>query len=146
MEWSTASGNGCSKAGPLPVARRTHAAVLVACILSWGALAYTWLAKPGWLFPSDPSASRTPAEREAELRFGVYLERERVLDFRATHHRLPVTLAEAGDVEEGVEYTVSGDSTFVVSAMVRDSLLTLNESQSADDFLKTTGITPSRAR
>lgn len=129
-----------------PVARRTHTAVLALCILSWGALAYTWLAKPAWLFPPDPAASRTPSEREARLRFGLYLERERVLEFRATHRRLPATLAEAGDVEEGIEYTVSGDSTFVVSAMVRDSLLTLNESQSADQLLKPVGIAAARPR
>ena len=130
----------------LPVARRTHAAVLVVCLLSWGALVYTWVAKPEWLFPRDQSASPSAAEREARLRFGMYLERERVLDFRATHHRLPASLADAGDVEEGIKYVASGDSTFVVSAVVRDSLLTLNESQSADELLKPTGITPSRAR
>lgn len=130
----------------LPVARRTHLLVLGLCILSWGALTYTWLAKPAWLFPQDQAAGLTPAEREARLRFGMYLERERVLDFRATHHRLPASLAEAGDVEEGIEYMVSGESTFVVSAMVRDSLLTLNESQSAEELLKPAGLTPSRPR
>ncbi len=130
----------------LPVARRTHVVVLVACILSWGALAYIWLARPEWLFPGNPAAGLAPAEREARLRFAIYLERERVLDFRASHHRLPSSLAEAGDVEAGVEYAVSGDSTFVVSAVVRDSLLTLNESQAADDLLKPAGLVPSRAR
>ncbi len=130
----------------LPVARRTHVAVLVVCLLSWGALVYTWLAKPAWLFPADPAASLTPGEREARLRFGMYLERERVLEFRATHHRLPASLAEAGDVEAGIEYAVRGDSTFVVSAMAGDILLTLDESQSADELLKPAGIAPSRAR
>jgi hypothetical protein len=130
----------------LPLARRTHPALIVICVLSWAALAYTWLGRPEWLFPGDPAANLSPAAREARLRFGMYLERERVLDYRASHHRLPGNLAEAGDVEEGIEYTVRGDSSFVVSALVRDSLLTLNESQNAEELLKPTGIRPSRAR
>lgn len=130
----------------LPMARRTHVLVLILCALSWFSLAYVWLARPQWLFPDDPTAALGPAEREARQRFAIYLERERVLDFRATHHRLPSSLAEAGDVEAGVDYAVSGDSTFVVSAMIRDSLLTLNESQAADDLLKPAGLSPSRPK
>ena len=76
----------------------------------------------------------------------MYLERERVLDYLSSHRRLPRSLAEAGDVEAGVEYTVSGESTFVVSAMVGDTLLTLNESQPADELLKPAGISPARPR
>lgn len=130
----------------LPMARRTHVLVIIVCVLSWGALAYVWLVRPPWLFPGDPAAALAPAEREARLRFAIYLERERVLDYRETHHRLPASLAEAGDVEDGVEYTVSGESTFVVSAMIRDSLLTLNESQAADDLLKPAGLSPAPPR
>lgn len=130
----------------LPPIRKTHAAVVLACVLCWGALAYTWLGKPEWLFPDDQSGRLTPSQQEARLRFAIYLERERVLDFRAIHRRLPASLAEAGDVEEGVEYLVSGDSTFVVSALVGDSLLTLNESERADQLLKPAGLAPSRAR
>jgi len=130
----------------LPVQRRTHVVVAAICVLSWGALAYTWIGKPAWLFPPDPSANRTPAELETQLRFGLYLSRERVLDYWTEHRRLPATLADAGDVETGIEYTISGDSSFVVSAMLGDSLLTLNESQPADDLLKPTGINPGRPR
>jgi hypothetical protein len=130
----------------LPVARRTHAAMIVVCVLAWGALAYTWLVQPEWLFPTNQSTALSPRERESRLRFAMYLERERVLDYLATHRRLPASLAEAGDVEEGVEYAVLGDSTFVVSATVRDSLLTLNESQPAEELLRPTGIAPSRPR
>jgi hypothetical protein len=130
----------------LPMARRTHTAVLVLCIVAWGTLAYVWLAKPDWLFPPDPASQLSPAERESRLRFGMFLERERVLDFRATHGRLPANLAEAGDVEEGIDYTATGESTFVVSATVRDSVLTLNESERADELLKQAGVAPSRPR
>lgn len=130
----------------LPLARRTHGIMLVVCVLAWGALAYVWLAKPAWLFPGDAAASLSPAEKETRLRFGMYLERERVLDFRKRYHRLPSALAEAGSVEAGIEYSKSGDSTFVVSAMVHDSLLTLNESQNADELLRPTGIRASNPR
>ena len=130
----------------LPQVRKTHAAVLIICAIAWGSLAYTWLAQPAWLFPDDQAGAISAAQRDDRLRFAIYLERERVLDFRATHRRLPATLAEAGDVEDGVEYVVSGDSTFVVSAMVGDSLITLNESESADQLLKPAGLTPSVGR
>jgi hypothetical protein len=49
-------------------------------------------------------------------------------------------------VEAGIDYAVRGDSTFVVSALVRDSVLTLDESQSADELLRPAGLKPSRAR
>lgn len=126
----------------LPLRRRTSLLVAALCVLTWGALAYTWFGKPAWLFPPDPAASRTAGELEAELRFALYLSRERILDYWAANRRLPATLAEAGDVEQGVEYTISGDSTFVVSVMLGDSLVTLNESQSAEELLKPTGIVP----
>lgn len=128
----------------LPVRRRTHIVVVVLCLLSWGALAYTWIGKPAWLFPADPAAGRSLAERESERRFALYLSRERILEYWTLNRRLPATLAEAGDVEPEVEYMISGDSTFVVTVMVGDSLLTLNESQSADELLKPTGLVPRR--
>ncbi|HEU5219850.1 MAG TPA: hypothetical protein VFU23_14415 [Gemmatimonadales bacterium] len=130
----------------LPLARRTHWVAIVLCVVAWGALAYIWIGRPAWLFGGDPAASPSRAEKETRIRFGLYLERERVLDYRASHHRLPGSLEEAGDVETGVDYAVTSDSTFVVSAMLRDSLITLNESQSADELLKPTGIAAARPR
>jgi hypothetical protein len=126
----------------VPQARRTGAIVVVLCVLAWGGLAYTWFAKPAWLFPPDPSKTVTPQQREAALRFGIYLERERVLLFLKRHGHLPKTLAEAGVVEEGVEYVVSGDSTFVVTGGIGNQQFRLNESESAEELLQGTGVKP----
>jgi hypothetical protein len=130
----------------LPTARRTPVVVAALGVLAWVALAYVWLAQPAWLFSAGAVSERTAAEQESDLRFGLYLSRERVLDFWEEHRRLPATLAEAGDVEAGVEYTVSGDSTFAVSVLLGDSLHTLNESQSALPLLEPTGIRPTPRR
>lgn len=127
-----------------PLARRTSLAIAVVCVFAWGGLAYTWIAKPAWLFPKDPWADMTPQAKEHELRFAIYLERERVLDFRKQNGRLPSTLAEAGPLEQGVEYVVTGDSTFVISGEINGVQLRLAENEPAEELLKPTGIKPSR--
>lgn len=124
--------------------RRTSVAVIVVCILAWGALGYTWLARPAWLFSADPALARTSTEKEATLRFGMYLETERVWDFVDKHQRLPVNLGEAGDVEEGVSYEITGDRAFVLTGTLGTTRLTLSSSDDVQAFLEMTGIKPAR--
>lgn len=122
--------------------RRTSAAIVVLCVVSWGWLGYTWLARPAWLFAPDQGTPRTAAEQEATLRFGMYLEAERVRDHLELNHRLPESLGEAGDLEEGVEYQITGDSTFVLTGAMGATSLRLASSDDIQEFLKPTGMKP----
>lgn len=122
--------------------RRNSVAIIALGVISWGWLGYTWLARPTWLFAPDQAVARTPAEQEATLRFGMYLERERVLDYRDLNHRLPLNLGEAGDIEQGVDYNITGDSSFVLTGTSGRSSLMLSSSDNVLGFLASTGIKP----
>lgn len=122
--------------------RRNSVAIILLCLISWGWLGYTWLARPAWLFAPNQDVARTPAEREVILRFGMYLEMERVRDYLDANHRLPITLTEAGDIEEGVEYAITGDSAFVLRGTAGTMTLRLSSTDNVQEFLKPTGMKP----
>lgn len=104
---------------------------LVAC---WAIIAWIWLARPAFLFgPAEPPPP-TPAMEEASLRFAMYLEHRRVEAYRATHGRLPATLAQVGPVEEGVDYQRM-ESGFVITGQRAGLTLRLTSVMSADSFL-----------
>ncbi len=127
-----------------PPPTRTSYAVTILCVVAWGWLGYAWLARPAWLFPQELAAVPTPAEAEATMRFGMYLELERVFDYRAAHGRLPGALGEAGDVEEGVDYMRTGDTTFVLTGQLSGRTLRLESTDSREEFLRPAGLSPSR--
>ena len=105
-----------------------------------GVLGYVWLGRPAWLYQIEPVPVVTPAHREATVRFGMYLQAERIRDFLHKNGRLPRDLAETGEVEEGVSYRKTGDTTFVVTAALDTVVLTLASDESAADFMKTANI------
>jgi hypothetical protein len=122
--------------------RRNSLAIIALGVISWGWLGYTWLFKPAWLFAPDQSIAQTPAEREATLRFGMYLESERVRDYFDANRRLPMDLGEAGDLEQGVDYSISGDSSFVLTGTLGTATLRLSSDDDVQEFLKPAGMKP----
>ena len=92
--------------------RRTGPWQWVVLAAMWGFLAYIWVGRPGWLF--QPALGGPAVDAEASLRFAMYLERQRVTEYHANHGRLPLTLEEAGDMEEGIGYERVSDSTFIL--------------------------------
>ena len=133
-----------AKARPAAPARprRSGIAIVLLAVLGWGGLGYIWVGKPAGLFPVDPALSRPPAEQEATLRFGMYLERERVHDYFDKHRRLPASLGDAGPVETGVEYAITGDSAFVLTGTMAGLTLQLSSSDAVQAFLEPTGMRP----
>jgi len=97
-------------------------------VLATLALVYVWGVRPGWLFSLDAIPAQTPEQEDASLRLGLYLQYHRVMDYRKATGRIPATLEAAGDVEEGVVYTVTGDSTFQLTASNERLSLQLNQS------------------
>ena len=119
---------------------RTHRLVPIVLVLGVGILGYIWLGKPAWLFEPDAPSVSTPAQQQATLRFGLYLQAERVREFLRENGRLPENLEETGEVEDGVSYRKTGDTTFVVTASLDTTVLTLSSTESAANFLKSTEI------
>jgi hypothetical protein len=120
--------------------RGTRPWVFLLLLVASGILGYVWLGRPTWLYPPDPSLSQSPAQREASLRFGIYLQSERVRAFRRDHGRLPHDLEETGEVEEGVAYRQTGDSTFLITGTDDSLTFTLSSEESPAKFLEPVGI------
>lgn len=67
------------------------------------ALTSILLTRPAWLFPRPPE--ETPVLREASLRVRMYVEIERIEQFRSANGHYPVSLLEAGGDTTGLSYT-----------------------------------------
>lgn len=104
-------------------------------VVAWAFVAYVWIARPAFLFEGPTPTETTASQREARLRYAVYLQRGRVAAYRTEHGRLPETLREAGPVEEGVEYERTSDSSYTVFGTVDGTVLRLSDRMSADSFL-----------
>lgn len=78
---------------------------------------YSYVARPAWVFGPDPA--RMPIEqRQAHVRYAMFLTAERVLAFRdSAGGVLPRTLHQAGAAWPGMTYGVEGD-VFTLHARV----------------------------
>lgn len=94
------------------------AAIAVPCL----ALAlFTAIARPEWVFGPNP-ATASPAQREAHIRFAMFLVAQRLYQHRdANQGQLPRSLLEIGEEWPGLIYTNLGGSTFELRSI--DSLV-----------------------
>lgn len=86
------------------------------------------------LRPAAPEESREL--REASLRVRMYVEIDRIEQFRSTHERLPTTLTEAGADTTGLSYSPGADD-YSLAGVNRDLNLTYTSAQSPRAFLGT---------
>ncbi|MDX2193092.1 MAG: hypothetical protein NW201_07045 [Gemmatimonadales bacterium] len=107
------------------------AALAGAIVASLGVL----LVRPAWLFPPPPPL-QSPAESDASLRAVMYLQAETIFRFRATRHRLPETLAEAGGImPTPVRYVMVDPQRFRLEAVEGPTQLTYRSDQDLAGFL-----------
>ena len=66
---------------------------------------------PAWVLPA-PEPRPTAAQREAGIRFSIFLQAQQIEHFRTGRGRLPSTLEEAGPPLPGVAYLVNSGSTY----------------------------------
>lgn len=100
--------------------------------LNLGVLAlYFIIAQPDFLVLNPVDDPRPPAEVvEAEKR-GLYMEIMKILNYQSENGRLPATLAEMGSplAEQGVDYTVQGDSSFLLIKTVQGEPIVFDSAQ-----------------
>jgi hypothetical protein len=103
----------------------------------------TWLVV-AWLLVATPAIARGPedrpwqptvAQREASLRYGLWLARDRVEGFRREHGRLPSFLAEAGVADPSVTLLVEGERQYTLEGRDGPMRLSLESTMAADSFL-----------
>lgn len=109
--------------------------LLLFIVAAWAFIGYAWLAKPAFLFEGPHAATLTATQREAKLRFAIFLQHGRIEAFRHDQGRLPKSLREAGAAEDGVEFERTADDGYEVFGSADGTVLRLSSRMSADSFL-----------
>lgn len=89
---------------------------------------WLWVLPPSWLIPSPP-AGPSVAEQEAGLRFGVYLQAQRIRAYELEHGSLPETLEDAGPSIPGVSYAVLGSGFYELTGETDRARVTYRSNQ-----------------
>ena len=90
------------------------------------------IVQPLWLFPQPPVES--PVLKEASLRVRMFVDIDRIEQFRSLNGRLPATLAEAKSDSIGLDYQPAQES-FSLVGHNGSLMLTYNSSMTPRDFL-----------
>lgn len=117
---------------PVPELPQSRAPFWIAMGLLIAALTAILVVQPAWLFPKPPQESSEL--QTASLRVRMYVEIDRIEQFRSANGRLPATLTEAGADTSGLRYNAGGDS-YSLEGTNRNVTLTYTSSQSPKDFL-----------
>ncbi len=100
--------------------------------LNLGVLAlYFLIAQPDFLVLSPVEDPRPSVEVIEAERRGLYFEIMKILNYQSENGRLPSTLAEMGSplADQGVDYTLQGDSSFLLIKTVQGETIVFDSSQ-----------------
>lgn len=89
---------------------------------------WLWVLPPSWLIPPPP-AGPSVAEQEAGLRFGVYLQAQRIRVYQLERGVLPETLEDAGPSIPGVSYTLIAPGLYELTGETDRVRVTYRSSQ-----------------
>lgn len=109
---------------------------LAAAMGTWLVVVWLLVATPAFARgPEDRPWHATAAQREASLRYGLWLARDRVEGFHREHGRLPSFLAEAGVADTSLMLVVEGERQYTVEGRDGPVRLSLASTMAADSFL-----------
>jgi len=94
---------------------------------------YLAVERPDWVFPAPPTPESLVV-REASLRIGIANAAQHIERFRERTGRLPLTLAEAGTHEGGLDYEPA-KTVYKLQADTGDVRLTYDSSESLAQFV-----------
>ncbi len=95
---------------------------------------YLWIGNPSWL-PSFDEPAPPQEYQEASMRFAMYLQYQRIEQFRLAHDRLPVSLDEAGSAIEGIDYRRVDAGRYCLTTTHMGTALALQSTDSMEVFL-----------
>jgi hypothetical protein len=117
-------------ARPMESYRARPMVLALLAIVALALASYTYVGRPSWVFGLEPE-HMPMTQRQAHVRYAMYLAAERVLAFRdSAGGVLPRTLHQAGAAWPGMSYQVQGDS-FALRARV-DSATAIEYRSSRD--------------
>lgn len=120
------------KSGESTLAPAARPVFLIVMSLILAALTAVLLTQPAWLFPRAPE--ETPGLREASLRVRMYVEIERIEQFRAANGRYPESLLEAGGDTTALTYS-AGPAGYTLTGQNRGALATFVAGSNPREFL-----------
>lgn len=88
---------------------------------------------PKWIVV-NPIPERNPVEAVEQLRVAMYLQAQRVNDYKIEHGQLPETLSDAGSAIEGVEYHRQGVNSYQLVATVGEEALVYDSNAPSEEF------------
>jgi hypothetical protein len=96
-------------------------------------LLFLAISPPAWILP-PPQPVPTAAEREASIRFSMYLQSQQIEQFRTNRGRLPSTLEEAGPPLPNIQYTMVSGTNYLLRSTANNAI-EFNSTDSAHAFL-----------
>ncbi|MEP6590137.1 MAG: hypothetical protein ABJC19_03040 [Gemmatimonadota bacterium] len=115
---------------------RYQPGLVVFIVVAWGLIAAAWIARPSFIFGVSASRAISAEQREAKMRYAIYLQGARIERFRHESGRLPESLRELGTgVERGVEFERTDVVHYQLVGTVDGRVLRLSDQMSADSFL-----------
>lgn len=97
---------------------------------------YVWFFPPAWVQGNPPPPVPTAAQEASALRMTMYVQAQRIEQFRLDNGRIPYNLGEAGQAFDGMEYIRLTDSNYRLHGRSEQAMLSLSSGgQSLHDFL-----------
>lgn len=119
-----------------PVAAKPPTGWLIAAVTTWILLLFLLLFPPAFARTPQNQIFTPPTElREASLRYGLWLARQRVDAFVAREARVPISNAEAGISDRAIRLQPLGGRTYQLVGRDGSIALTLTSVMAADSFL-----------
>jgi len=95
---------------------------------------YILAMRPTWFFTPPPPPESVQIQ-EASVRLMLVREASRIRTYRASHGKLPATLAEAGSIITTINYTAQGDTAFRLVTSWGENTISLSSADSVGTFL-----------
>ena len=96
--------------------------------------AFSFIVRPEFIW-GPKVAAMAPAERDANIRFTMFLLGQRIRSFRAAHGQLPASLEAVGERPSGIAYAVVSDTVFQLTADDAGKPLVLRSDAPTAEFL-----------
>ncbi len=116
----------------VPVPPESRAPFWATTFLVIAGLSSLLVLQPQWLFPRPPAES--PALQEASLRVRMFVEIDRIEQFRSLNNRLPANLREAKADSVGLHYRPT-EASYTLVGRNGPLALTYSSSMTPRDFL-----------
>jgi hypothetical protein len=119
---------------PRPIRGRLAGRIgaLLVCVPLLGFSAYSYVVRPEFIW--GQALETSPVQRDAGLRFGMYLLAQRIESYRAQTGHYPESLEAVDGAPDGMRYRLISESAFELRSD-NDSAVVLRSTEPVDAFL-----------